>query len=160
MKVDFNCPVCETPARVFLATPSDWECPRCAHRLHFHVEDSAFPACLVCGNQELYKKKDFPHGLGMGILVTACVVSFFTYGLYEKWLTWALLLGTALFDGLLYLWVGDAIVCYRCHAHYRGFTPGPLHAPFELTIGEKYRQEELRRQQIKATPQTHSEHVN
>lgn len=117
--------------------------------MHFDKPDAALPVCLVCDNHELYKKKDFPHTLGMAILVVACVMSFFTYGLYEKWLTWALLIGTALFDGLLYLWVGDAIVCYRCDSHYRGFQSSDCHKPFELTIGERYRQERIRREQLK-----------
>lgn len=149
MDVCIVCPGCERPARVPLRAPIDWECPACDHRLVVDKADAALPACLVCGNHELYKKKDFPHALGMGILVVACVVSFFTYGLYQKWLTWAILIGSALFDGLLYLWVGDAIVCYRCHAHYRGFQAGEGHKPFELTIGERYRQEAIRRDLLK-----------
>jgi hypothetical protein len=111
--------------------------------------DETLPACLVCGNHELYKKKDFPHWLGMTILVSACVVSVFTYGWYEKWLTWAILLGSALVDGLLYLWVGDVVVCYRCLAHYRGLPAKSPHKPFELGIAERYRQERARRELLK-----------
>ncbi len=110
---------------------------------------SSLPACPLCGNHELYKKKDFPHGLGLVILTLACLASLFTYGWYEKWLTWALLIGSAGVDGCLYFWVGDAIVCYRCLAHYRGFRAGEAHKPFELVIGERYRQERLRREQLK-----------
>jgi hypothetical protein len=103
----------------------------------------------VCGNDELYKKKDFPHWLGMTILILACAASVYTYGWYEKWLTWAILIGSAMVDGLLYLWVGDAIVCYRCGAHFRGFNTTAAHKPFELTVGERYRQEHLRREQMR-----------
>jgi len=106
--------------------------------------------CLVCGNAELYKKKDFPHGLGLAILALACITSTITYGLYDKWLTWTILIGSALFDGLLYLWVKDVIVCYRCNAHHRGIAPGSAVHPFELTIHERYRQERIRREQILA----------
>jgi hypothetical protein len=118
--------------------------------------DPALPACAVCGNQELYKKKDFPHGLGLSILALACIASTITYGLYDKWLTWAILIGSAAFDGLLYLWVKDVIVCYACNAHHRGIPPGTAQPPFELTIHEKYRQERLRREEMlarKNTPQ-------
>ncbi len=109
----------------------------------------ALAGCGICGNHELYKKKDFPHWLGLGILTIACVASVFTYGWYEKWLTWAILIGSAVIDGILYLGVGDAIVCYRCHAHYRGFTATANHKPFELTVGERYRQERIRQDQLK-----------
>jgi hypothetical protein len=106
------------------------------------------PACAVCGNPQLYKKKDFPHTLGMSILVLACLASTITYALYDKVLTWAILLGSAAFDGLLYLGVKDVIVCYRCGAHHRGVTATAEHQPFELTIHERYRQERLRQEQV------------
>ena len=57
--------------------------------------------------------------------------------------------GTAVFDGLLYLLVGDVTVCYRCGAHYRGFPPHPAHQPFDLGVGERYRQERIRRELLK-----------
>ena len=104
----------------------------------------------MCGNQEIYKKKDFPHGLGLALLTLACVASFFTYGWYEKWLTWAILIGTAAFDGLLYLLVGDVVVCYRCQAQYRRLPPGQEHKPFDLGTAERYRQERIRRAQMQA----------
>ena len=135
-----------------LPGPGDWQCPGCDHRLQVAPpEDGAsLSTCGVCGNRELYKKKNFPHWLGMAILVVACLASVFTYGWYEKWLTWAILLGSALVDAVLYLCVGDAIVCYRCNAHYCGIKAGLDHQPFELTTGERYRQERLRREQLQA----------
>ncbi len=89
----------------------------------------------------------------MTVLVVACVLSFVTYGWYEKWLTWAILIGTAVFDGLLYLLVGDAVVCYRCQAHYHGIPRTNAHAPFDLGTAERYRQERLRQEQLAAERQ-------
>jgi hypothetical protein len=149
VKVVFACPNCDAPAQANLDQPCDWQCEHCRHGLHLEQADPALPVCLVCGNLELHKKKDFPHWLGMNILVLACAASFVTYFWYEKWLTWAILIGTAIFDGLLYLLVGDAVVCYRCQAHYKGFQSTPVHQPFELTVGERYRQERLRRERMK-----------
>lgn len=107
-------------------------------------------ACLLCGNRELYRQKDFPHGLGMAILALACLASVVTYALYLPWLTWAILIGSAVFDGLLYLVVGDVSVCYRCLAQYRGLKNHALHPPYELVVAERYRQERLRREQLKS----------
>jgi hypothetical protein len=146
--IRFACPGCERPARITLARPTDWQCPSCDHRLHLEMADPALPACLLCSNGELYKKKAFPHGLGLTILTVACLASVLTYYWYEKWLTWAFLLGSALVDGLLYLCVGDAVVCYRCGAVYSGVSPTEAHKPFELTIAERFRQERLRREQL------------
>ena len=152
MNVRFHCPVCETPGRLDLPGPGEWRCPKCDHlvRLPAGEVNPTLPSCLLCSNAELYKKKDFPHGLGMGILVAAFAASTVTYWLYNKVLTWAILLGSAAFDGLLYLWVKDVIVCYRCGAHYRGVAPNPEHQPFELTVHERYRQERLRKEQLRA----------
>jgi uncharacterized protein (DUF983 family) len=147
--VCFHCPTCDRPARVSVRTAIDWRCPTCDHRGRFKAADPALPCCVVCGNAELYKQKDFPHWLGMTILVVACIASVLTYLWYEKWLTWAILIGSALIDGALYLSVGDAVVCYRCGAYYKGFKPSPAHRPFELTLGERYRQERIRSEQIR-----------
>jgi hypothetical protein len=144
------CPVCEASGRVTLPGPEQWSCPACDHivTLAQPRPDPALPACAACGNTELYKKKDFPHGLGMAVLLGAFVASTITYYLYNNVLTWGILIGSAAFDGILYLLVKDVIVCYRCCAEHRGVVAGPDHRPFELTIHERYRQERLRREQI------------
>ena len=59
-------------------------------------------------------------------------------------LTFVILAASALIDVLLYQIVGNALVCYRCEAHYR-FLPGlEQYAPFDLEIHERYRQEAAR----------------
>ncbi len=152
LNVRFACPKCERPARLELAAGADWQCPGCDHLLAWPdlAKSQALHSCLICGNPELYKKKDFPHWLGLTILTVACVGSIIPYWLYHQWLTWTILIGSAVVDGLLYLWVGDVIVCYRCNAHYRGFPANAEHKPFELGIAERYRQERLRREQMQA----------
>lgn len=102
----------------------------------------------MCGNRELYKKKNFPHWLGLTILTVACVGFLVGHKLYHPYLAWSVLIGSAVFDGLLYLWVGDAVVCYRCGAHHAGFPAVASHKPFELGVAERYRQERLRREQL------------
>ncbi len=152
MNVSFSCPICEHSTRLELNGLAEWQCPACDHLLSFPTqkESAALPSCAICGNPELYKKKDFPHWLGLTILSVACLGSIIPYWLYHQWWTWAILIGSAAFDGLLYLWVGDVVVCYRCQAHYRGLVSGALHKPFELGIAERYRQEKIRRQQLQA----------
>jgi hypothetical protein len=112
-------------------------------------EGAALTQCAVCGNHELYRKKDFPHVLGMTILVIACLATVVTHWRYQQWWTWAILIGSAAFDTLLYLFVGDVVVCYRCDAQYRGYPANPEHRPHELVIAERYRQERLRREQLR-----------
>jgi hypothetical protein len=151
----FNCPGCERPARLVLPHPGSWQCPACDHRLQGLAapEAGALTTCLVCGNHELYKQKDFPHWLGLSILAVACLGFMLGHWLYHPVLAWGVLLGSAAFDGLLYLWVRDVIVCYRCGIRYRGFPVQPGHRPFDLGTGERYRQERLRREQLRAEKQ-------
>lgn len=149
MKVIFACPACEQPATASVDRPGEWQCPHCDHRLRLSAAEATLPACAVCGNHELYKKKDFPHWLGMTILLVALVLSTVTYYAYQKWWSWSFLIGSAIIDGVMYLLVGDVIVCYRCEAHHRGIKTMPGHEPFEITIGERYRQERIRKEQLK-----------
>jgi hypothetical protein len=107
-------------------------------------------SCLVCGHDHLYKKKNFPHWLGLAILAVACLAFLWAHGVYQPWVAWTILLASAGFDALFYLWVGDAIVCYRCGAQHSGIAASPAHQPFELTVAERYRQERLRREQLRA----------
>ncbi len=151
MNVRFRCPSCDFPGRLELPASGAWECSRCDHLLNLAREpDNTLETCALCRNVELYKKKDFPHWLGLTILTLACLAFLVAHAWYHQWLAWSILIGSAAFDGLLYLCVGDVIVCYRCGAHYRGFSPSPAHQPFELGIAERYRQERLRREQLRA----------
>jgi len=43
--------------------------------VHFEKADPALPACAVCDCHELYKKKDFPHWLGLNLLILAFIAS-------------------------------------------------------------------------------------
>ena len=148
VNIRFPCPECDYPGR--LEVPGEWRCPRCGYLVHAPAAavDPGLPCCLICANGEVYKKKDFPHNLGMAILALAFLASTVTHYLYSQWWTWTFLLGSAAFDGLLYLWVKDVIVCYRCNAHFRKVVPSADHKPFELTIQERYRQERIRREQL------------
>jgi uncharacterized paraquat-inducible protein A len=151
VNVSFACRLCQRPARLELSTAAlTWQCPGCDHRLELlPAGAAALATCPVCANAELYKKKDFPHWLGLTILAGACLGFVLFNALYMQWWAWAILIGSALFDGLLYLWVGDAVVCYRCNAHYRGLASIDVYKPFELATGERYRQERLRREELK-----------
>ena len=136
--------------------PREWQCPACDLWLKLAPgsAEGTPHACAVCGNAELYRKKDFPHWLGMGLLAAACAAFVVLNAVYRQWWGWAVLLGSAALDGLLYWWVKDVTVCYRCGAHYRGFPANPEHQPFDQLTGERYRQERLRREQLGAARKT------
>jgi hypothetical protein len=151
INVCFECPDCARPSRLTVADQNDWLCPYCEHVLPVQAAvGDRLERCAVCGNEELYRKKDFPQWLGLTILAAACAAFFVCQWQYWMTAAWAILLGSALVDGLLYLWVGDAIVCYRCGARHQVLARSTDHQPFELGIAERFRQERIRRQQLHA----------
>lgn len=149
MNIRFFCPECEQPSRLALPGRSEWQCSTCDHVLRLPAaNDQPLRSCLICGNREFYRKKNFPHALGLTVLTLACGAFLITSLLYHQWLAWAILIGSAILDGGLYLLVGDVAVCYRCGAHHRGWPGDSLLPPFDLSIAERCRQERLRREQI------------
>jgi hypothetical protein len=51
----------------------------------------------------------------------------------------------------LYYRVPDVTICYRCLGQYRGIgsNPSGRFKPFDLAIGERYRQERMRAEQLR-----------
>jgi hypothetical protein len=79
---------------------------------------------------------------------TAILFSTVAYALWQPLLALAILMGFALIDALLYLFMRDVSVCYRCAARHAGFEPATAHETFDLEVAERYRQERLRRESL------------
>jgi hypothetical protein len=155
VKVTFPCSSCDVPVSITLASaPAVATCPACGQTVTVPTpatvetpDGIVVETCAVCGGHELYKKKAFPHWLGMTILTGACL-GFVVLNAYRyQWWAWVVLLVSAAVDGLLYLLVKDVVVCYHCYAHHRGLGRSG-NKPFELIVHERYRQERLRREQM------------
>ena len=148
MTVTFECPSCHSPQRADLAAgQSACTCAACSHEISLRpgaVVGSGVKECTNCGTQDLYIQKDFPHRLGLSIVGVGIVLSSIAWWYYWYPAALGILLVTALLDLLLYHAIGDVLVCYRCLAQYRGAERSPEHKPFDLGIGERYRQERLR----------------
>ena len=116
------------------------------------IEAGKLVGCLWCATKDLYIQKDFPHGLGLAIVVAGFALSTIFWYFYMPILTIAVLLGTAALDLALFYLVGDVTICYRCLCQYRGSgaNPNGLHSAFDLAIGERYRQERLRIEELRS----------
>ncbi|MEZ6120430.1 MAG: hypothetical protein R3C28_28180 [Pirellulaceae bacterium] len=105
--------------------------------------------CLICGDKDLFVRKDFPQRLGVGIVVIGFAASIVAWQL--RWIitTYAILFVTALIDLFLYYFItGTVLECYRCHAQYR-FLPGMEgYEAFDLETHEKHRQQQIRMKEI------------
>lgn len=104
------------------------------------VEQRRIQRCLVCPSTDLYVRKDFPQRLGVGLVAVGIVGSSIAWYYTNVFWTFGILFGTALIDVLLYAFVGDALMCYRCDALYRGVDEMDAHGAFDLETHEKFRQ--------------------
>ena len=96
--------------------------------------------CPACGCRDLFVRKDFPQKLGLAIVIVAGV-AFVVLAIRPRtfYLGAWVLVGAAVVDGLLYLFVPRVTVCYRCRKEFRGAPINPKHGGFELAVAEKYR---------------------
>lgn len=65
----------------------------------------------------------------------------------------------ALLDMVLYIVMPDVLVCYRCRTRHHNADTSQ-HGAFDLELGEKYRQEEIRRKEQQRQQPAHSEQEN
>ena len=93
------------------------------------------PRCPACDGEQLYVQRDFNQKAGLAIVIVGAALAPFTP-------YYASLVVAVLVDAALYALLPEITVCYRCHAHLRGFRRNPKHHPFDLHLAEQY---EIRR---------------
>jgi hypothetical protein len=94
-------------------------------------ESRVVETCPACGGSLLYLQRDFNQKAGLAIVVVGAVLAPFT-PYYSS------LIVAALVDAALYALLPEITVCYRCHAHFRGFARNPRHQAFDLHLAEQY----------------------
>ncbi|MBX6312862.1 MAG: hypothetical protein IRY99_08100 [Isosphaeraceae bacterium] len=155
MELTYECPNCESVGRLpDVEEATEAVCPACGHARAIHVEafsGGELVSCAWCATEDLYSQKDFPHILGLAIVVAGFAVSTVFWYFYLPILAFAALLATAALDVVLFYLVPDVTICYRCLCQYRGpgSNPGRKFPAFDLAIGERYRQERLRVEELR-----------
>lgn len=162
MNVTFLCAKCEKATRLELdSTSRSVACGHCgairslrSPRVDGSGDGSsqiepAEPAerverCMLCPSDEMYVRKDFNQRLGIAIIVVGFVASSITWANHQVVATFAILIASALFDAFLWMITPNVLQCYRCHSEYRRIEGLDDHAPFDLEVHEKYRQEAAR----------------
>jgi hypothetical protein len=130
-------------------------CAGCGLTRELHdeaFEDDGLHACPSCETRDLYIQKDFPHGLGLAILFVGFAISTVFWYYMMPVATFAVLLATVFLDWILYHRVPDVTICYRCLSQIRGpgSNPDSRYKPFDLAVGERYRQERIRLEQLRS----------
>ena len=113
MFVRFQCPACKNADQVELAATRTWNCSHCAHTQALTLPrleaGQALSACVVCGNTQVFRQKNFPQWLGLSLLAFACASFFVLQLLYEPRWAWGILLGSALIDGRIHWFVAHLV---------------------------------------------------
>jgi len=148
MRVSGGCPSCQQPLWIEVVSESDdVSCAACGWSRKLaqgDVTENRPNRCLLCGCQDLWRQKDFPQKLGVAMVAVGAMLSTIAY--YNYWYKTAIgvLLFFALIDLLLYTFMSDVLVCYRCGAMHRRTDLHAEHPVFNLEVAERYRQESHR----------------
>lgn len=159
MELTSTCPECSRVLRVELDESTEQaNCPGCGHEQRLRaaaVAGGELQFCPACGTEDLYIQKDFPHGLGLAILIVGFAISTVFWYYMMPLATFAVLLASVFLDWILYYRVPDVTICYRCLSQVRGKGANPAGrlGGFDLAIGERYRQERLRIEELRAGTQ-------
>ena len=87
--------------------------------------------CPVCQGEQFYVQRDFNQKVGLGVMIVGALFAPFTP-------YYASLGVAAAVDAILYALLAEITICYRCHAHFRGFRRNPRHEAFDLHVAEQY----------------------
>ena len=134
VEIAFACPRCSKEAVAGL--DGRGRCRSCAQETLLPLppelrRSRVIDACPACGSALLYVQRDFNQKAGLAIVAVGAALAPFT-PYYSS------LIVAALVDALLYVLLPEITVCYRCHAHFRGFARNPRHRPFDLHVAEQY----------------------
>jgi DNA-directed RNA polymerase subunit RPC12/RpoP len=133
-EIAFACPGCGREAVAGL--DGSGRCPSCGAETALELpasvrEERVLERCPACGSKQLYVQRDFNQKAGIAIVAAGAVLAPFT-PYYSS------LIAAALVDAALYAVLPEITVCYRCHAHFRGFARNPRHTAFDLHTAEQY----------------------
>jgi hypothetical protein len=133
-QIAFACSGCR--AEVASAPGHPAACARCGSVTTLAVPDAlrrgeAVEACPACAGRNLYVQRDFNQRAGLAVVIAGAALAPFT-PFYSS------LFVAAAVDAVLYALLPEITVCYRCHAHFRGFARNPKHEAFDLHLAEQY----------------------
>ena len=143
MTISFRCHQCHAEIVCGEQAGTTVICPYCSHTTALHAteamqERNTVDHCAICDCPSVYMQKDFNRAFGISLFLLAAAVSCWFYFYNKVWLAFAVLLGAAAVDYLLYRLLPDVIVCYKCHSQYRDFAVNKKYAHFELALAEKH----------------------
>ncbi|MEO1980759.1 MAG: hypothetical protein ABGZ24_09595, partial [Fuerstiella sp.] len=114
--------------------------------------------CRVCGCDDLWRQKDFPPALGLACAGAGVVLSSIFWARYEPIWAIGVLMAFGVVDLLLYTFMDDMLVCYRCRARHRRTALDEGHVAFNLELSERYIQMKKRQDEAEKKSNSISNH--
>jgi hypothetical protein len=148
MHITFRCPNCDSsqtsgecaPGGLLSCASCDWKRPIADG----DITNGRPAMCLLCGNGDLWRQKNFPIGWGVVIVALGAILSSIAWANYQPLWALGILMLFGLADMLLFMFLPDVLTCYRCGTRHHGCGEIGEHPAFDHEIGERYRQERLR----------------
>lgn len=145
-----DCPDCGRPLRFDAADEKvACECGHVAVVDRSAIHDGRLERCPLCGTREMYLQKDFPHRIGVALVVAGVALATYFWANYSWIGTFGTLFLFGAVDFLLFYTRKDVTVCYRCLCQFRNAAVHPDHRAFDLAIGERFRQERKRKELLR-----------
>lgn len=151
MYLTFHCPKCDRTTQTSeLSDVTELNCTSCDWERPFPegsgIDEDQLSECLRCGNPDLWRQKNFPQWLGLLFVAMGAISSSIAWLYYKPILALGILMCFALLDMILYIVMPDVLVCYRCRTKHHSVDVSQ-HGGFDHELGEKYRQEEIKRKE-------------
>lgn len=115
--------------------------------------------CPVCACRQLFRRRDFPQGLGLTMVIVAGFLSVVLFAFRHVTAAIVVLALAVLIDGVIWFFTGECVVCYRCRSEFRGEEISPEVESWEIEIGEKYRPIHRLNESASSEP-SHSSHAS
>ena len=148
MHVALRCPQCQQSIHAEVASDGGkLHCDACLWDRPIEagdLQEGTPQRCLACGCNDLWRQKDFPQDLGLALVALGAILSTIAWACYMPQTALGILLAFAFADLLVYTFMPDVLVCYRCKARHKNAPLDQDHPRFNLETAERYRQEAAR----------------
>ncbi|MEI6082811.1 MAG: hypothetical protein WCS70_00765 [Verrucomicrobiota bacterium] len=143
MKIWFLCPHCQHELNFDDLSENVAPCPLCDKPIPLRItertrKENIIEHCVICDCPKVYVQKDFNRTVGVSIFVAGAIlflICAWFNRLVEGTLVWAVF---TVADAMLYKYLPNVTICYKCQAQYREFSDNPYNTAFELGLAEKY----------------------
>ena len=116
--------------------PTQVPCGQCGTATAFAPLDASghIDRCLRCGGPHLFLQKEFPRRAGLAVAVVGAAAFLILMGWEWIYAGFAVLLGVALLDSVIYAIAPVMTVCYHCQTEFRRAPASPGHGAYDPKI--------------------------